>query len=127
MFKMSSYNNQKATTYIAYMMVSSFFNKAYLVSQVQAKRLYLEYKEMPAKNQFKTEELILSLMNKKSMGDVSRFEHLNCEVEICEESCGGKSYYEVRFDTCGFGSIVARVDEKGKVELRVREGAKASS
>ncbi len=122
MFKMSSFNNQKATTYIAYMMVGSFFNKTYLVSQGQAKRLYLEYKEMPSKNQFKTEELILSLMSKKSMGDVSRFENLNCEVTILRD----ESYYEVRFDTKGFGSIVARVDENGKVELSVKGEANAS-
>lgn len=120
MFKMSSFDNQKATTYIAYMMVSSFFNKAYLVSQGQAKRLYLEYKEMPSKNQFKTEELLLALMNKKSMGDISRFENLNCEVVILKNESYYESYYEVRFDTKGFGSIVARVDENGKVELSVR-------
>ena len=122
---MNSFNNQKATTYITYMMVGSYFNKAYLVSQSQVKRLFLEYKEMPSKNQLKTEELVLSLMNKKSMGDVSKFENLNCEVEILQrESC-----YEVRFETWGFGCIVARVDKNGKIEIVLEEGeeARASS
>jgi len=125
MFKISGYDTQKATTYITYMMISSCFNKAYLVSQTQAKRLFLEYKEMPAKNQLKTEEFVLSLMNKKSLGDISGFEKLNCEVEIFHY----ESYYEVRFDTFGFGCIVARVDEKGKIQLvhEHREEAKASS
>lgn len=126
MFKISGFDNQKATTYITYMMVSSYFNKAYLVSQTQAKRLFLEYKEMPSKNQLKTEELVLSLMNKKSMGNVSRFENLNCEVEISQK----QSYYEVRFDTLGFGCIIASVDEKGKIQISLeedREEAKASS
>ena len=118
MFKMSGFDNQKATTYITYMMVGSYFNKAYLVTQSQAKRLFLEYKEMPSKNQLKTEELVLSLMGKKHMGDVSRFGRLNCEVAILKS----ESYYEVRFDTLGFGCIVARVDEKGKIQISVEEG-----
>ena len=127
MFKMSSFNNQKATTYIAYMMVGSIFHKTYLVNQGQAKRLYLEYREMPVKNQIKTEELILSLLKRKSMGDISRFENLNCEVEIRkEEFYKAESYYEVRFDTKGFGSIIIRVDKNGRVDMYVREEAEAS-
>ena len=59
------------------------------------------------------------------LGDVSRFENLNCKVEILKrESC-----YEVRFDILGFGCIVVRVDERGKIQISVEdiEEAKASS
>lgn len=109
-----SYNVQLAKSYITYMMVSSYFKKATCQNKREETHLYLHYCEMPQQKQLKQEEYVVKTIEKIDRRILRKLENLQCSVSFEKVN----TMYTIHFLT-GFEEVIAEIDEKGMVDIRV--------
>ncbi len=122
--KTEKYNKQLAGAYIAYMMVGSMFNKCVCHQPGLINRARLHYCEM-GKDQVNAEDAILGLLDSIDEAFADRLAKLRCEAVFKETVNSGHTTLDVMFDTGGFETLEATVDEKGKIRLWRHEGGAA--
>lgn len=105
---------QEEMTYIVYMIVGSYFNKAKCRNLKTADRLYLFYAEMKESKQAAKEKKIITQAEATLKAYKNYLSAMNCEVLI---SCRDDKYV-LDFIT-GFEQIHAEVDSKGNCEMQI--------
>lgn len=108
-----SVNRQFASGYAAYMMVGSLFRSCRCGSHLEVQHLYLYYREMPQKQQFQAEDVILSLIRKMDPSFLQTIEGLRCEAIFGRE----QDDYVIRFYTGGFEEIIVSISAGGHFRL----------
>lgn len=81
MVKMNFTNNQKAFEYAMYMMLGSYFNKAFCKNTLLEKKMYVQYLEQKEKKQIELEDVCLRFIEKELIPQLPKelWEH---EVEV---------------------------------------------
>lgn len=109
-------NKQQQTTYVLYMIISSYFHKSICRTKVLETSLHLHYREMAGGRQEALEEKVIADTERELKKMLSVLEEMNCEVSIRRED----GNYYLKFDT-GFESVTAVVDGKGKYRIQLHD------
>ena len=107
-------NHQQHTTYILFMIISSFFHKSICNTKWLETNLFLYYREMPANRQEDLEKKIIEETEKKLQEVLPILSQMNCEVSICRRA----GNYHIEFKT-GFETITVVVDGKGNYQMQL--------
>lgn len=113
-------NIQQQTTYVLYMILSSYFHKSICNTKVLETSLRLHYREMTGGRQEKLEQQVITEVERKLNNLLPLFAEMNCEVSIHRK----EGNYYLEFET-GFESVSAVVDRKGIYRMRVLNQASA--
>lgn len=107
-------NIQEQTTYVLYMIVSSYFHKSICNSRTLETSLYLHYLEM-SKNQQENLEKQVIRKSEQDLGEVmSVLSQMNCEVVFTHRD----NRYYLDFET-GFETVSVVVDQMGHYVIDV--------
>ena len=108
-------STQEETTYIVYMIISSYFNKVICRNAYMEKRLYLRYTEMKRSTQENKESKVIAHLEKILARYETVLAKMNCEAMIRSV----QDIYVLDFYT-GFERIRAEVDPKGYYKVTVK-------
>lgn len=101
-------NIQEQTTYVIYMIVSSYFHKSSCNSRTLETSLYLHYLEMPKNRQKNLEKQVIR-RSEQDLGEVmSVLSQMNCEVVFTHRD----DRYYLDFET-GFETVSVVVNQMG--------------
>ena len=107
-------NKQQQTTYVLYMIISSYFHKSICNTKLLETTLFLHYKELAGNRQEKLEQRIIEASEKKLKDVLSVLSTMNCEVTIRYKD----GNYCLDFET-GFESVSAVVDRNGNYRIQL--------
>lgn len=109
-------SKQQQTTYVLYMMISSYFHKSICKTKILETMLHLYYQELCPSRQEKLEAKVIADTEKELKEALSVLSQMNCEVSIRR----GDAAYDLKFET-GFESISVTVDRKGNYRIKLQD------
>lgn len=110
------FNKQMACGFAAYMMAGSLFRKCRCSNSLEARHLYLYYREMSPSWQIAAEDGILQALSKLDQKWLDMAQSLYCEARFHRN----RDVYQLWFYTGGFGDLILRLDGSGRLmELRI--------
>ena len=105
-------DKQKQTTYVLYMIISSYFHKSIFRNKVLETSLFLHYWDMSDKGQERLEEKVIRSSEKNLKEVAPALSRMNCEVSIRRKN----GAYYLDFLT-GFERVAAVVAPNGDYRI----------